>query len=236
MMMRAALFLFSLVPSLALGGDALPKAPRATREALREGASLFVDACLSCHGLSFVRYGELEGLGFSEKEIRENLSIAGDDPAQRMRIAARPEDQRLWFGAPPPDLSSIARAKASERGDGGDWLYAYLRAFRRDPARPTGWNNDVAPNTAMPHVLWKMQGALHPEVDALEESSSETLAPEEYDRRVAGLAGFLVWASEPRAAHRFRVGVGVCAFLAFFSALALALKREYWRDIENEKD
>jgi ubiquinol-cytochrome c reductase cytochrome c1 subunit len=235
MMSHTALFLLFLLPSLAFSRDALPKAPRDKGEALREGAALFVNACSSCHGLSFVRYDELEGIDFSEKEIREKLMIAGD-LSQPMRITARPGDQRLWFGASPPDLSSIARAKASERGGGGDWLYAYLRAFRRDTARPTGWNNNVSANTAMPHVLWRMQGMMNPETDAPEDAAREALASEEYDRRIAGLTGFLVWAAEPQAAFRFRIGAGVCAFFAVFSALSLAMKKEYWRDIESEKD
>ena len=53
----------------------------------------------------------------------------------------------------PPDLSVIARSR------GVDWLYTYMRSFYRDPTTPTGWNNTVFPNVAMPHVLWQLQGA-----------------------------------------------------------------------------
>ena len=62
-------------------------------------------------------------------------------------------DATAWFGAPPPDLSVEARVR------GTDWLYSYLNAFYRDENAPTGWNNLVFPNVAMPHVLWKLQGA-----------------------------------------------------------------------------
>ena len=34
----------------------------------------------------------------------------------------------------------------------------YLRSFYKDPTRPTGWNNMLLPNVAMPHVLWELQG------------------------------------------------------------------------------
>ena len=39
-------------------------------------------------------------------------------------------------------------------GSGADWLYTYLRSFYRDESRPTGWNNVVFENVAMPHVLY----------------------------------------------------------------------------------
>jgi ubiquinol-cytochrome c reductase cytochrome c1 subunit len=53
-----------------------------------------------------------------------------------MRIAARPEEQKVWFGAAPPDLSLIARARASADGSGADWLYTYLRSFYVDERAP----------------------------------------------------------------------------------------------------
>ena len=55
-------------------------------------------------------------------------------------------------------MRTTSRARASHAGTGADWLYTYLRSFYRDPSRPTGWNNVVYPNVAMPHVLWQLQG------------------------------------------------------------------------------
>ncbi|MDR1276253.1 MAG: cytochrome c1 [Candidatus Accumulibacter sp.] len=226
---RAALLAFCLfLPFQSFGGAALPTAPEVPRDALQEGAELFVNECQTCHGLSFVRFGQLAELGFSEKEIAEKL-LAGA-PGEFMRVAAKRDDQKRWFGVAPPDLSLTVRAHASSEGSGADWLYAYLRSFRRDDASPTGWNNDVFTKVAMPHVLWRMQDATNPE-----EGAADALSPEDYDRRVATLVGFLAWAGDPHAALRKRVGIGVVAFLLVFSALAYALKREYWRDITGDR-
>ena len=41
---------------------------------------------------------------------------------------------------------------------GPDWLFSFLNGFYLDPHKPTGVNNVYFPNTAMPHVLWEMQG------------------------------------------------------------------------------
>ncbi|MDR1368065.1 MAG: cytochrome c1 [Candidatus Accumulibacter sp.] len=236
MKIRAVPILFFLfLPFCGFGKAALPKAPDVRGKALQEGAELFVDYCSGCLGLSFVRRDQFAELGFSEKRIGE-MMITDGYPGQPMRPTATREDQKLWFGAVPPDLSLAARARASEKGSGADWLTAYLRSFRRDESRPTGWNNDVFANVAMPHVLWEMQGAESPAADGRAASTRDAARAGEYERRIAGLVGFLVWASDPSAAFRKRVGIGVVAFLLVFSAMTLALKKEYCREIENERD
>ena len=62
------------------------------------------------------------------------------------------DDGKQWFGVAPPDLSLIARSK------GPDYVYTFLKSFYADPAKGTGVNNLSLPGTAMPHVLWELQG------------------------------------------------------------------------------
>ncbi len=69
-----------------------------------------------------------------------------------------PSKPRAWFGANPPDLTVIARSRASSAGSGADYLYTFLRTYYRDDTKLTGWNNLVFPNVGMPHVLWELQG------------------------------------------------------------------------------
>jgi len=83
-----------------------------------------------------------------------------------MKVAMDRKEARAWFGVAPPDLTLSARARSSHAGSGSDWIYTYLRTFYRDPARPTGWNNLVYPNVAMPHVLWQLSG----EFDAVDQT------------------------------------------------------------------
>ncbi|MDR2508244.1 MAG: cytochrome c1 [Candidatus Accumulibacter sp.] len=228
-------FLILSLSTTVFGETALRKAPDVQDDmaALRNGAALFIDYCLSCHSLSFVRYNRLAALGFSDRQIREMMTTA-DSPGEPMRIAARMADQKRWFGAAPPDLSLVARSRASDKGSGADWLYAYMRSFHRDENRPTGWNNTVLANVAMPHVLWNVQDA---QTTGNGQGTDIRKIPssKDYDERIAELAGFLVWAGEPEAAFRKRTGMGVMAFLFVFLALAYALKKDYWREIENEK-
>ena len=76
---------------------------------------------------------------------QENLMFTTDNVGDVMVAAMDPKDASKWLGAPPPDLTLIARSK------GADYLYAYMRGFYKDPTRPTGWNNTVLAGASMPH-------------------------------------------------------------------------------------
>jgi len=106
-----------------------------------------------------MRYNRLTDIGLTEEQIRQNLLFTTDKVGEPMKTALSAADAKAWFGAQPPDLSVIARARASEQGSGPDWLYSYLRNYYRDSTRATGWNNAVFPNVGMPHVFWELQGA-----------------------------------------------------------------------------
>ena len=192
----------------------LDRAPnvQGDQAALQSGARTFVNYCLNCHGLSFVRYNRLLELGLTEQQVRENLMFTADKIGEPMRIAARPAEQKQWFGAAPPDLSLVARARASGDGSGADWLYTYLRSFYRDEQRPTGWNNTVFANVGMPHILWELQGqqVLNHETHKLELAVPGKMSPAEYDKQIADLVGFLVWAG--RAGCRISASSSVMVF------------------------
>src|SRR3954469_18440853 len=106
-----------LLPALALaseGGFPLDHAPERTDLAsLQNGAKLFVNYCLNCHSASAMRYNRLRDIGLSEDQIKANLLFTTDKVGDLMKISMLPQDAKAWFGATPPDLSVIARAKAS---------------------------------------------------------------------------------------------------------------------------
>jgi len=139
--------------------DHFPTEKLTDQAALQKGAKLFVNYCLNCHGASSMRYNRLSDIGLSDEQIKNNLLFTADKVGEPMKVAIAPHDAKEWFGAMPPDLSVIARARASGDGSGADWLYTYLRTYYRDATRPTGWNNAVFESVGMPHVLWQLQGS-----------------------------------------------------------------------------
>lgn len=238
----AAAALFAPVLALAAGAELhLDKAPVSTDPAaLQNGAKVFVNYCLNCHSASFARYNTLTQIGLDEEQIRDNLMFTGKRVGDLMTVAMRPAESKAWFGATPPDLTLVARQRASEFGSGADWLYTYLRQFYRDPARPTGWNNVIFANVGMPHALWELQGEQIAKVTenadgtksiALELAEPGKMSVQEYDKTVADLVSFLVWMGEPVAEKRKTIGVFVLIFLAGLFVLTYALKKNFWRDV-----
>jgi len=216
---------------------------------LQRGAQVYVNYCLGCHSAAYMRYNRLQDLGLTEQEIRDNLIFTGAKVGELMKIAMDPKDSKEWFGTPPPDLTVIARSRSSAAGSGGDWLYSYLRGFYRDSARPSGWNNTVYPNVAMPHVLWQLQGeqVLRTETQAIPRGSKGeverfevqklvlerpgAMKPADYDRMVADLVNFLAYVAEPSRQARIDLGIYVLLFLGVLFVLAYLLKKEYWKDV-----
>jgi ubiquinol-cytochrome c reductase cytochrome c1 subunit len=241
-----------LLPTLALaseGGFPLDHAPERTDLAsLQNGARLFVNYCLNCHSASAMRYNRLKDIGLTEDQIKNNLLFTSDKIGDLMKVAMPAKDAKEWFGAVPPDLSVIARAKASEAGSGGDWLYTYLRTFYKDDTRPTGWNNMVFPSVGMPHVMWELQGvrtakfveekdphdagkSVH-KFAGFEQVKPGKLSPAEFDNATADLVAYLEWMAEPVQNTRKRLGVWVLLFLGVFLVLAWRLNVSYWKDIK----
>jgi ubiquinol-cytochrome c reductase cytochrome c1 subunit len=248
-----------VAPMAALASEAGSKLDRLPADvnpndpvSLQRGAQVYANYCFGCHSASYMRYNRLEkDLGLSERQIRDNLIFTGAKVGELMKNSMDAKGAKEWFGAAPPDLTVIARSRASHAGSGGDWLYTYLRSFYRDPSRPTGWNNTVFPNVGMPHVLYALQGeqalrtetqliyrpggkkedAIKVEVTKLVVEKPGSMTPAEYDRLVADLVNFLVYMGEPAQQFRRQLGIYVLMFLAVLFALAYALKKEYWKDV-----
>lgn len=149
------------------GGYRLDRAPIDPTDlvSLQAGARTFVNYCLNCHGAQYMRYNRLADLGLTESQIRENLILTDAKLGDTMKVALTANDGKAMFGAAPPDLTVIGRSRSA------DWLYTYLRTFYRDSRSPTGWNNALFPQVAMPHPLWELQG---PRTTTIESIIAET--------------------------------------------------------------
>jgi ubiquinol-cytochrome c reductase cytochrome c1 subunit len=137
---------------------------------LQRGARNFVNYCSGCHSAKYVRYSRLaRDLHLTEAQVEQNLMFSGERIHDTIKIAMRPEDANHWFGTSPPDLSLIARSR------GPDYIYSFLKSFYLDPSRPTGTNNLILPGTAMPHVLWELQGLQQAVYDGQSDAEHNTV-------------------------------------------------------------
>ncbi len=229
------------------GGIAWDKAPNRTNDlgALQHGAKLFANYCLNCHSAAYMRINRLTDIGLTEQQIKDNLMFTSDKIGDTMKAAIDPKQAKEWFGANPPDLNVIARAKAGHGGTGPDYLYTYLRTYYRDDTRPTGWNNLAFPNVGMSHALWELQGERKPIFEEIEEHGHKVhvfkgweqvkpglMTPAQYDDAVADLVSYMQWMAEPAQNTRVRIGVWVLLFLSVFTLIAWRLNAAYWKDVK----
>ena len=135
---------FALVTGAQAAGGALvldkfPKERVSDLAALQNGAKLFVNYCLNCHSAAFMRFNRLTDIGLTEQQIKDNLLFPTDKVGEVMKVSLDAKDAKAWFGALPPDLTLVARSRASGSGSGADYLYTTcVRSTVTTPVRPAG--------------------------------------------------------------------------------------------------
>ena len=202
---------------------------------LERGAKAYVTYCLGCHSAKHIRYKRIAlDLKLDETEVLKNVAPHGAGIYDQMHSAMNSHDAEKWFGTTPPDLSLIARSR------GADWLYSYLKGFYADKSKPTGVNNRIFKDVAMPNVFWQQQGiqtAVIHQVDGqdvvadLKIEQPGQMSPKEFDHMVNDLVNFLVYVGEPVQLERQSMGKYVLFFILMIIALAYLLKKEYWKDV-----
>lgn len=219
------------------------------KASLQRGAKYFVNYCMGCHALSYLRYSRLgRDLELIDSAVEENLIFTHDEQGvptkigSSMIIAMDELYAENSFGVVPPDLTLVTRT----RPNGSDWLYTYLRTFYLDETKQWGVNNAVFPSVAMPHVLWDLQGWQQPVFEEVVDESGQvhkvvvgvkrvtegTLSPDEFNQVALDITNFLTYAAEPARLIRYKVGGWVLFFLVILALVSYFLKQEYWRDVK----
>ncbi len=213
---------------------------------LQRGAKLYVNYCMGCHTLDYMRYNRMaEDIGLTIEETEDNLIFTTDEEGDPTKVGSLMFNNmskkygQQKFGTNPPNLSLIARSR------GVDWIYTYLNSFYLDDTRPLGVNNLVFKDVGMPHALWELQGmqkAVYKTekneagddikvIDYLELVSEGSMNAEEYKAASRDLTAFLSYVAEPVQLLRKEIGKWVLLFLFIFTFVAYLLKREYWKDV-----
>jgi cytochrome c1 len=224
---------------------------------LQNGWRLYMNYCIGCHSLEHQRYERTaDDLGVPHDVALDQLVFTGQKIGEQMTTAMDPTLAKNWFGAPPPDLTMVARVRGEE------WLYNYLRTFYTDESRPLGANNKVFPNVGMPNVLEELQGVqsseciqmpkiaanggemrdpLIPGQAITEERCGQLvvqegtglMTPEEFEQAVYDLTNFLYYVGEPSRLERHRIGVYVILFLVILYIITFLLGREFSKDVKH---
>lgn len=225
------------VPGLSAAEGSLPLAFSAAPgnvPSVQRGARNFMNYCAGCHSLEYLRYDRLgRDNGIPDSVLQQTLMFqTGLKPFDPMKSAMTAADGKAFFGKAPPDLTLEAEYKSPQ------WIYNYLHGFYLDPSRPTGVNNTVFKDVAMPDVLWELQGWQKQVKGANGEARLElvqpgSMTPKEYDGFVRDLTNFLTYASAPEYRTRMSMGPWVLLYLVILTILLYLVKRAFWKHVEH---
>lgn len=212
---------------------------RFDESSLQRGFQVYREVCAACHGIRHISYRDLEGIGYTNDEIK---LIAADyeivdgpnDEGEMFDREALPSDKFVGpyendkiarlanNGAYPPDLSLIVKARAN----GADYLYSLLNGYKDYPenfeASEGMYYNEFYPGyqIAMPSPL----------MDDIIEYSDGTEATQEQIAK--DVTSFLAWTAEPELEERKSLGVKTLFFLILLTIMLLGVKRKIWKDVE----
>ena len=212
---------------------------RFDKASLQRGFKVYSEVCSACHGLRHISYRDLEGIGYSNDEIKV---IAGE-----YEITDGPNDEGEMFtrdakisdkfvgpyendkiarlannGAYPPDLSLIVKARAG----GADYIYSLLNGYKDFPenfeASEGMYYNEYYPGN---------QIAMPPQIeDDIVEFDDGTIAT--HNQIARDITSFLAWTAEPELERRKSLGVKTLFFLVLITIMLLGVKRKVWKHLD----
>lgn len=229
------------------------------RAQLQRGFKVYREVCATCHGLtllSFRNLGEKGGPEFTPAQVQAiaaeyKIQDGPNDQGEMFERNGRPADRfpapfpneqaaRARYGAVPPDLSVIAKARSYDRGfpwfildaftmyqeHGVDYIVALLKGYQNPPAGVTAppgtYYNKYFPG----HFL-----AMPPPLNDRQVEYTDG-SPQTVDQYARDVAAFLMWAAEPHMEARKRLGFQVMIFLLVFAGLMYFTKKKVWKEVE----
>ncbi|MGG7518600.1 cytochrome c1 [Allorhizobium undicola] len=226
---------------------------------LQRGLKVYKEVCSACHSMKLVSFRTLEGLGYSEEQVKAFASEyeVQDGPngsGEMFTRKAVPSDHfpspfpnqeaaaAANNGAAPPDMSLLAKARGIERGfptfifdiftqyqQGGPDYIYSLITGYQDP--PAGVT--VAEGTHYnPYFANAAALAMAPPLSDGQVTYDDG-SPQTLDQYAKDVAAFLMWAAEPHLEERKRTGFMVMVFLLIFAALVYLTKKSVYANKEH---
>ncbi|GIL02358.1 MAG: ribosomal protein P2 [Alphaproteobacteria bacterium] len=228
---------------------------------LQRGLKIYKEVCAACHSMRLVPFRALEELGYSEEQVKAFAAeyTVTDGPNSDGDMFERPAVPADRFpspfpnveaaaaannGAPPPDFSVLAKARAPERGfpwfvfdaftlyaeNGPDYIYSLLTGYQDPPA-----GVEVAEGTYYnPYFVGSAALAMAPPLsDGV--VTYEDGTPETVDQYARDIAAFMMWAAEPSLVERKAMGFKVMFFLVLLAVLVYLTKKKVWAGLKEQE-
>ncbi|MGI6851948.1 cytochrome c1 [Mesorhizobium sp. 1B3] len=225
------------------------------RGQLQRGLKIYKEVCSACHSMSLVPFRSLEGLGYSEAQVKAFAAeyTVQDGPNADGEMFERPALPTDYFpspfpnaiaaaaannGAAPPDFSLIAKARGVERGfptfvfdiftgyaENGP-DYIHALLTGYDEQPPAGMEIAEGTHYNPYFIAGKSLAMAKPLSDG--QVTYEDGSPETVEQYSRDIAAFLMWAAEPHLEDRKQTGFRVIVFLILFGGLVYLTKRKVW--------
>lgn len=227
---------------------------------LQRGLKVYTEVCAACHSMNLVAFRTLEGLGYSEAQVKAfaaNYEVQ-DGPNSDGEMFTRkavpsdhfpspfPNQQAAAAsnnGAAPPDFSLIAKARGITRGfpqfvfdiftqyqEGGP-DYIYSLLTGYDEEVPA--HLEVAEGTHFNPYFANAAALAMAKPISDDQVTYDDGSPQTVDQYARDVSAFLMWAAEPHLEARKRTGFMVMVFLVIFTGLIYLTKKSVYANKEH---
>lgn len=247
------------------------------RAQLQRGFQVYKEICSSCHSMRFVAFRNLMEPGgpeFSEEQVKAlaaeyTIQDGPNDEGEMFEREGKPYDRfpspfpnaeaakAANSGAYPPDLSLLAKARATERGfpwfvldaftqyqEGGpDYIFAILTGYEDAPAcgeDADGFYNAYfaaggVPEACKDHGHKTIEGSFIAMAPPLSEESVEYSdgSPQTVEQYARDVTAFMMWAAEPKLESRKRIGLSAMIFMVVFAGMLYFTKKKLWANVDH---
>ena len=214
------------------------------KAALRNGALYTLHMCVACHSLQGVRYSSLpKMLDMTGANFKAQIGTNGQHYHDTILTTMPSPVIDAFVKIIPPDLTVIAKRRSPQ------WLYTYLTSFYVDPSRPTGANNTVKYNVAMPDVFAPMQGLQRPVMVkglrfgspamvavGVEPLTRGSMTRAQFDQTARDIVYFLYAVAHPHQQERAHLGPWILGIFVALSVLTWLIYKLYWRQVITSED
>jgi ubiquinol-cytochrome c reductase cytochrome c1 subunit len=227
---------------------------------LQRGLKVYTEVCSACHSMNLVSFRTLEGLGYSEAQVKAfaaNYEVQdgpNSDGEMYMRKAVPSDHFPSPYanheaaaasnnGAAPPDFSLIAKARGITRGfpqfvfdiftqyqEGGP-DYIYSLLTGYEEEKPA--HLEVAEGTHYNPYFANAAALAMAKPISDDQVTYDDGSPQTVDQYAHDVAAFLMWAAEPHLEERKRTGFMVMVFLLIFTGLIYLTKKSVYANKEH---
>jgi len=226
---------------------------------LQRGLKVYKEVCSACHSMNLVSFRTLEGLGYSEAQVKAfaaeyEVQDGPNDSGEMFTRKAVPSDHfpspypnaqaaaAANNGAAPPDMSLLAKARGITRGfpqfifdmftqyqEGGP---DYIHSLITGYEQPPAGFQVPEGGHYNPYFANAASLAMAQPISN-DQVTYEDGSPQTVDQYARDVSAFLMWTAEPHLEERKRTGFMVMVFLLIFTGLIYLTKKSVYANKEH---